>query len=174
MRTLALTCLALLATTTGANSADKIRVLILTGESDYSPPWQPTVPFMRSMLINTGRFDVRVEEEVRGITAATLDHYDLLVQYCYGPRWGEITERAVEEFVRSGKGMIAVHGVTHGPLNEAPATAGTATGARIHTTEAVQTPQVDYRFQRRPTRLYSCMDNRKWRFVSHYWIEGLD
>jgi hypothetical protein len=60
MRTLVLSCLALLGTATGAISADKIRVLILTGESDYSHPWQPNVPFMRSMLLNTGRFDVRV------------------------------------------------------------------------------------------------------------------
>jgi len=116
VRTLVLSSLALLATASGAISADKIRVLILTGESDYSHPWQPTVPFMRSMLMNTGRFDVRVEEEVRGITAATLANYDLLVQYYYGPRWGDATEHAVEEFIRSGKGMIAVHGVTYGPF----------------------------------------------------------
>src|ERR1700719_4582997 len=78
MRNLVLNCLALLATATGAMAADKIRVLILTGESDYSHPWQPNVPFMRSMLMNSGRFDVKVEEEVRGITAATLANYDLL------------------------------------------------------------------------------------------------
>jgi len=116
MKNLALSCLALWATVTGAVAADKIRVLILTGESDYSHPWQPNVPFMRSMLVNTGRFDVKVEEEVRGITAATLANYDLLVQYYYGPRWGEATERAVEDFVRGGKGMIALHGVTYGPF----------------------------------------------------------
>jgi len=79
MKNLALSCLALWATVTGAVAADKIRVLILTGESDYSHPWQPNVPFMRSMLVNTGRFDVKVEEEVRGIKAATLANYDLLV-----------------------------------------------------------------------------------------------
>ena len=27
----------------------------------------------------------------------------------HGPRWGEATEKAVEEFVRSGKGMLSVH-----------------------------------------------------------------
>jgi type 1 glutamine amidotransferase len=116
MRNLVMSCLVLLATASGAMAADRIRVLILTGESDYSHPWQPNVPFMRSMLMNSGRFDVKVEEEVHGITAATLANYDLLVQYYYGPRWGEATERAVEEFVRSGKGMIALHGVTYGPF----------------------------------------------------------
>lgn len=116
MKRLLMAGLALLAGVQGAVAADKIRVLILTGESDYSHPWQPTVPFMRSMLVNAGRFDVRVQEEVRGITAATLASYDVLIQYYYGPRWGEVTERAVEEFVRSGKGMVALHGVTYGPF----------------------------------------------------------
>jgi len=116
MNKVALCCLALLMSASGAYSADKIRVLIFTGSSDYSHPWEPNVPFMRAMLANTGRFDVRVEEEVRGITAATLANYDLIVQYYYGPRWGDATEKAVEDFVRGGKGMITVHGVTYGPF----------------------------------------------------------
>jgi type 1 glutamine amidotransferase len=116
MKNLAMICLALVATAPSAMSADKIRVLILTGSSDFSHPWQPTVPYMRTMLANAGRFDVRVEEEVRGITAATLANYDLLIQYYYGPRLGETTERAIEEFVKSGKGMVGVHGVTYGPF----------------------------------------------------------
>src|SRR5438876_12400523 len=80
MKNLLMICLVLLATAPGAMSADKIRVLILTGSSDFSHPWQPTVTYMRTMLANAGRFDVRVEEEVRGITAATLANYDLLIQ----------------------------------------------------------------------------------------------
>jgi hypothetical protein len=40
VRTLVLSCLALSATGSGATSAAKFRVLILTGESDYSHPWQ--------------------------------------------------------------------------------------------------------------------------------------
>jgi type 1 glutamine amidotransferase len=99
-----------------APAADPIRVLILTGQSDYSHPWRPTVPFMREMLDNTGRFDVRVEEEVRGITPATLATYDVLVDYYYGPRLGDATEKAIEDFVRAGKGMVGVHGVDYGPF----------------------------------------------------------
>jgi type 1 glutamine amidotransferase len=116
MKNLVTIWLTLLVGAQGAIGADKIRVLILTGASDYSHPWQPTAPFMRTMLTNSGRFDVKMEEEVRGITSATLANYDLLIQYYYGPRWGEATEKAVEEFVRSGKGMVGVHGVTYGPF----------------------------------------------------------
>jgi len=100
----------------GALGADKIRALIFTGSSDYSHPWEPNVPYMRAALNNTGKFDVKVEEEVRGITSATLANYDLIVQYYYGPRWPAVTEKAVEDFLRSGKGMITVHGVTYGPF----------------------------------------------------------
>jgi type 1 glutamine amidotransferase len=71
---------------------------------------------MQGILMNTGRFDVKLEEEVVGITAATLANYDVLVDYYYGPRWGDTTEHAVEDFLHSGKGMIAVHGVTYGPF----------------------------------------------------------
>src|ERR1700748_1978216 len=69
----------------------KIRVLVLTGSSDWSHPWQGTAPFMQGMLTNTGRFDVKLEEEVVGITAATLANYDVLVDLYYGPRWGAVT-----------------------------------------------------------------------------------
>jgi type 1 glutamine amidotransferase len=71
---------------------------------------------MQGILTNTGRFDVKLEEEVNGITAATLANYDVLVDYYYGPRWPEVTEKAVEDFVRSGKGMIGIHGITYGPF----------------------------------------------------------
>src|ERR1700748_1279699 len=83
----------------------KIRVLVLTGSSDWSHPWQGTAPFMQGILTNTGRFDVKLEEEVAGITSATLANYDVLVDYYYGPRWPGVTEQAVSDFIHSGKGM---------------------------------------------------------------------
>ena len=96
--------------------AHPIRVLVLTGSSDWSHPWQGTAPFLQGMLNNTGRFDVKLEEEVVGITAATLANYDVLVDLYYGPRWGAVTEQAVQDFIHSGKGMVGVHGITYGPF----------------------------------------------------------
>lgn len=105
------------AATTPPNAAGhKIRVLILTGNSDWSHPWEGTAPFMQGVLMNTGRFDVKLEEEVRGITSETLANYDVLLDYYYGPRWGDTTEKAIADFVRSGKGMVAIHGVLYGPF----------------------------------------------------------
>jgi uncharacterized protein len=99
-----------------AGSAPKIRALILTGNSDWSHPWEGTAPFLQGILNNSGRFDAKLEEEVRGITAETLANYDVLIDYYYGPRWPADTEKAVEDFVKSGKGMVGVHGITYGPF----------------------------------------------------------
>ncbi len=95
--------------------AAPVRVLIITGETDLPyHDWRQTTPFLREALARTGRFDVKVTEEPRGLNASALADYDVLVLNYNGPRWGAEAERAVESFVRSGKGMIAFHGVSYG------------------------------------------------------------
>ncbi len=89
----------------------KLRVLILSGRNNHD--WRTTTPFLNRILSDTGRFDVRVCEEPAGITAATLSPYHLIVVDYGGPRWGDTTEKAVESFVRSGKGMVVVHGSSY-------------------------------------------------------------
>lgn len=85
-----------------------IRVLILSGENNHD--WRATTPILRDMLLNTGRFDVRVNEEPDGMTSETLAPYDVIVLNYNGPRWGRQSEAALENFVRSGKGLVGVHG----------------------------------------------------------------
>lgn len=93
-------------------AAERPRVLILSGESDYPfHDWRSTTPFLRGLL---GRCEVKVAEEPRGLTAATLAGYDVLVLNYNGPRWGADTERAIEDFVRAGKGLVGVHGISYG------------------------------------------------------------
>ena len=89
----------------------KIRVLIFSGRNNHD--WRTTTPFLRKVLVNSGRFDVRVEEEPAGVTATTLAAYDVLVLDYQGPRWGEVTENAVENFVKQGKGLLAVHAANY-------------------------------------------------------------
>lgn len=92
-----------------------VKVLVLTGQSDTQyHDWRESTPFLRGLLEGTGRFEVRVVEEPSGITARTLAPYDVLFVHYNGPRWGAAAERAVETFVRSGKGMVTIHGVTYG------------------------------------------------------------
>jgi uncharacterized protein len=95
----------------GEPGSKPVRVLIFSGQNNHD--WRSTTPFLRQILLDTGRFDVRVTEEPRGITSATLAPYDVLVLDYMGPRWGEETERAVVDFVRSGKGLVAVHGASY-------------------------------------------------------------
>ncbi len=95
----------------------KLRVLVLTGRTDVpNHYWNLTTPFLRDMLEQTGRFEVKVVEEVRGITGETLAPYDALILNYNGPRWGRTAEEAVEQFIRSGRGMVAFHGVSYGPF----------------------------------------------------------
>lgn len=99
----------------GASSPNRLRVLFLTGESDLPyHDWRVSTPFLRDVLTNTGRFEVKVLEDVRGLTARGLSGYDVLVLNYNGPRWGDEAETAIAEFVRSGKGFSSFHGVTYG------------------------------------------------------------
>jgi uncharacterized protein len=92
-----------------------IRALVFSGRNNHD--WRATTPALRKLLEDTGRFDVRVVEEPAGVTAETLAVYDVLVlDYC-GTRWGVPTERAVEEFVRAGKGLVVFHAATY-PFGE--------------------------------------------------------
>ena len=106
----------LMALASGA-TPDRIRVLFLTGQTDLPyHDWRVSTPFLRNVLTETGRFDVKVLEDVRGLTAPGLAGYDVLVLNYNGPRWGKEAETAIEAFVRSGKGLISFHGVTYGEL----------------------------------------------------------
>lgn len=88
-----------------------LRVLIFSGCNSHD--WRTTTPYMKKLLLDTGRFDVRVNEEPAGTTAKTLETYDVILLNYSGARWGEVTEKAIEEFVKSGKGLIAVHQASH-------------------------------------------------------------
>jgi type 1 glutamine amidotransferase len=84
-----------------------VRVLILSGRNNHD--WRTSTPYLEKTLNDTGRFDVRLEEEPNGINADTLAPYDVLVDDYCGPRWPEVTEKAIEAFVRGGKGLVVVH-----------------------------------------------------------------
>jgi type 1 glutamine amidotransferase len=68
---------------------------------------------LKTILEDTGKFEVRVNEEPRGIGPETLLNYDLVVVNYYNrgakDRWGERAETALQDFVRGGKGLILYH-----------------------------------------------------------------
>ena len=60
-----------------AQAPPKVKVLILTGVSNHK--WMATTPVLREILEQTGRFEVRVNEEVRGNGPETFAPYDVLL-----------------------------------------------------------------------------------------------
>ncbi len=93
-------------------SQPKIQTLIITGQNVHD--WRGTTPVLRKILEDTGRFEVRVTEEFRGAGPETLAPYDLVVINYYDRRrpelrWGERAEKALVDFVRSGKGAVIYH-----------------------------------------------------------------
>jgi len=95
-----------------AQTSPKIKVLILTGVNNHA--WRATTPLLRDILEGTGKFDVHVNEEVRGNTLETFSPYDvLLLNYNdmknSGPWWDEGARQALLDFVRNGKGLVSYH-----------------------------------------------------------------
>ena len=89
----------------------KIQVLIITGQHVHD--WRGTTPILKQILESTGRFEVRINEEFRGAGPETLAPYNLVVVNYYNrgdrDRWGDRANAALEEFVRSGKGLVLYH-----------------------------------------------------------------
>ncbi len=103
--------IAALALLTGSLQAASIPALIISGQNNHD--WRTTTPHLRKLLAATGKFDVRVTEEPSGLNEKGLAKYQVIVLDYNGPRWGAEAERAVERFVRSGKGLVVVHGASY-------------------------------------------------------------
>ena len=97
-------------------AAGLLRVLIISGEGEHD--WRATTPFLRRILADTGRFDVRVCETPAGLSARTLADFDVLVDDHAGAALGSDTEGAIARFVESGKGLV----LTHAALGSRPGT----------------------------------------------------
>lgn len=91
----------------------KVKVLLLTGVNNHD--WVATTPVLREVLEQTGRFEVRVNEEVRGNGPETFAPYDLLLlnyddfKQTAGPWWDYRARQAMLDFVRNGKGLVSYH-----------------------------------------------------------------
>jgi type 1 glutamine amidotransferase len=95
-----------------APQATKLQVLIITGQNGHD--WRAATPVLRSLLEQSGRFEVRVTEEFRGASAETLAPYDVVILNYYEKkkadlRWGERADTALTNYVRGGKGLVVYH-----------------------------------------------------------------
>jgi type 1 glutamine amidotransferase len=90
----------------------KIQTLLITGQQG-GHDWKAVSPELRKVLEVTGRFEVRITEEFRGAGPETLAPYDLVVLNYQdrqpSQRWGDRADKALLDFVRSGKGVVMFH-----------------------------------------------------------------
>src|SRR5215831_9228984 len=90
----------------------RIQVLIVTGQDKH--PWRETTPYLREILTQTGRFEVRVTEEFRYANLETLAPYDVVVlnysdEKLDIPSWSPAAKNALLAYVKSGKGVVVYH-----------------------------------------------------------------
>jgi len=90
----------------------KIQVLIITGQDAH--PWREASPFLRGILNETGKFEVRITEEFRGASLETLLPYDVAVLVYSDEKldiqkWSQATRDALLTYVSSGKGLVVYH-----------------------------------------------------------------
>jgi len=96
-----------------AAAAEPIRVLFITGRNNHK--WKLTTPSIKKTLEDSGRFKVDVTEKPTEITAKSLSGYDVIfngwtgLPKTTGHLWGLDTEKAIDDFVASGKGMASFH-----------------------------------------------------------------
>ena len=93
-------------------AARKIQVLIITGQDKH--PWRETTPYLREILTQTEKFEVRVTEEFRNGNLETLAAYDVVVlnysdEKLDIPSWSPASKAALLAFARSGKGVVVYH-----------------------------------------------------------------
>lgn len=73
---------------------------------------------LREILVKSGRFNVKICEETRGLTNETFEDYDVILINYEGKfklteparRFGESTENALYHFIAEGKGIVFYHG----------------------------------------------------------------
>jgi type 1 glutamine amidotransferase len=87
--------------------AAEIRVLLLTGLGKRD--WRTQSRFLHTLLSEAERFDVRICESPVGLTTESLAGFDVLVADYLGPDLGGTTEKAIESFLRAGKGLVVLH-----------------------------------------------------------------
>jgi|GEM_PF-216356 len=90
------------------------RVLIFSGQNNHK--WQETTPKLKAILESSHRFTVDVTEHPEQCDAATFAKYDVILsnwntwtKNAATTNWPAATRAAFLDFVRSGKGSVAVH-----------------------------------------------------------------
>jgi type 1 glutamine amidotransferase len=100
-------------TVRGAEPPAKIKVLIITGDDVNVHNWKETTAAVQKILVDSGRFDVTVSEDLKPLDSAeALKGYDVLFLNRYNNRkapLGDAAKQNLLDFVRGGKGIYVQH-----------------------------------------------------------------
>jgi len=115
-KVVALVAMAALVFCMGAQPAAKptpIKVLLITGDDVGAHPWREMSETTREILVNAGKFDVKVVEDSLILESATaLKNYDVIAFLIYSTKLKELPAQAQENllnFVKDGKGFFVQH-----------------------------------------------------------------
>ncbi len=95
-----------------AEGQEKIKVLVVTGFDVGAHRWRDTTLLTVGVLEETGRFDVKVSEDVGIFESSSLDSYDVVVLnygYWTAPDPSDKAKAALLDYVKSGKGLVSLH-----------------------------------------------------------------
>lgn len=100
----------------GANPAAKpapIKVLLITGDDVSAHPWREISETTREILVDSGKFDVKVSEDPLILESETaLKDYDVIVFTIFAQKLGDLPGQAQENllnYVKGGKGFFVQH-----------------------------------------------------------------
>jgi len=99
----------------GANPAKPapIKVLLITGDDVSAHPWREMSETTREILVNAGKFDVKISEDPLILESATaLKNYDVIAFLIFSTKLAELPTQAQENllnYVKSGKGFFVQH-----------------------------------------------------------------
>jgi len=90
----------------------RLKALIVDGQNNH--PWRQTTPILKAALESSGRFTVEVATSPpQGQSLAGFKpdfaKYEVIVSNYNGQDWPEATRQALEEYIKSGGGLVSVH-----------------------------------------------------------------
>jgi hypothetical protein len=112
--TLLLPIMALIASAEPLVSQARVKVMILTGQSNQYHNWAVSSAALKRMLDDAGRFDVTVVtspakgQDMSAFKPVFADYGAVLMDY-EGDDWPEATRRAFAEYIRGGGGLVLAH-----------------------------------------------------------------
>jgi type 1 glutamine amidotransferase len=90
----------------------KIKVLIITGDDVDVHHWKETTPAIQKILVDSGKFDVQVSEDIKPLDSAeTLKAFDVVVLNRFNRKapLSDAAKKNLLDFVRGGKGFYVQH-----------------------------------------------------------------